>query len=92
MKFITRSFSSFHSFYMLMFYILMNSSYKINLAKASITAAGIENNGKFSINQCTDETGTRFSFLKGEMLSRESERDTEIGIILDESRRKEKGC
>lgn len=47
MRFIMKSFSSFHSFYMLMFYILMNSSYKINLAKASITAAGIENNGEF---------------------------------------------
>lgn len=63
MKFITRSFSTFHSFYMLMFYILMNSSYKINLAKASITAAGIENNGKFSINQCTKETGRHAFFF-----------------------------
>lgn len=49
MKLITENFSTFNSVHMLIFYIVMNSLYKINPAKASISVGSTgtaNNNGK----------------------------------------------
>ena len=49
MKLITENFFTFNSVYVLIFYIVMNSLYEINQAKASIavgSAGALSNNGK----------------------------------------------
>lgn len=49
MKLITENFSMFNPLHVLIFYIVMNSLYEINQAKASIavgSAGALNNNGK----------------------------------------------